>query len=156
MALYGFLVLPELLYAAALAAGAIFAVIAMYFVVRRFFRDFTGSFPSTLMLGILVQAVQVGCIYCIMAALGIPASESLYLFVFLLSSVVAVLPLTIGGLGIRELVFLEASRRLGLNQETAVLISLFFYLVTVLTSLWGLWYVFHDPLKKVKDPLLSP
>jgi uncharacterized membrane protein YbhN (UPF0104 family) len=152
---YGFIVLTEAWFATGLAAAAIIAVIVLYVVTIKFFPDFKSSFWSTLLLGIAVQAVQVGCIYCIMAGLGIPASQSLYLFVFLVSSVVAVLPLTIGGLGIRELVFLEASARSGLVQESAVLISLLFYLVTLLASLWGMVYVFRDPLK-VKDPLLSP
>jgi len=156
LAIYGFLVVPGLLFPTLLALGALLSVLVLYLVTRRFFGDFVKSFGPTLLLGVAVQAAQVVCVYCIMAALSIPVSESAYIFVFLVSSVVAVLPLTVGGLGIRELVFLEASGKLGLVQENAVIISLVFYLITLLTSLWGLVYVFRNPLEKVKDPLLSP
>lgn len=88
-----------------------------------------------------------------MATLGIPLNVSEYVFIFLISSVVSVLPLTIGGLGIREVVFLEGSKLFGLLQETSVVISLLFYLITLLTSAIGLIYVFKDPLsQKNKDP----
>jgi uncharacterized membrane protein YbhN (UPF0104 family) len=104
----------------------------------------------TLLLGILVQASQVVCAYLIMAALGIPAHTTEYIFIFLVSSVVAVLPLTIGGLGAREVVFLEGSKYFGLAQEPSVIISLLFYLITLVTSSIGSYYVFKDPLEKNK------
>ncbi|HEX7847441.1 MAG TPA: lysylphosphatidylglycerol synthase domain-containing protein, partial [Chitinophagaceae bacterium] len=93
---------------------------------------------------------QVICAYLIMAALGIPAHVTEYIFIFLVSSVVSVLPLTIGGLGIREVVFLEGSKYFGLLQETSVVISILFYLITLFTSAWGAVYVFKDPLKEEK------
>jgi hypothetical protein len=54
-------------------------------------------------------------------------------------------------LGIREVVFLEGSKYFGLMQETAVVISLLFYLITLATSAFGIIYVFNNPLKKEKD-----
>lgn len=148
LSIYGFITLGNPLFQWLLVAGAIGAVGVLFLIVQKFFPDFRKSFWTTLLLGIAVQAVQVGCIYCIMAGVDIPVSENAYLFLFLVSSVVAVLPLTIGGLGIREVVFLEGSARLGLVQENAVLVSLLFYLITLLTSLAGVIYVFRDPLKK--------
>jgi uncharacterized membrane protein YbhN (UPF0104 family) len=92
-----------------------------------------------------------------MAALSIPVHVTEYVFIFLISSVAAVLPLTIGGLGAREVVFLEGSKYFGLAQETSVVISLLFYFITLVTSSIGLFYVFNDPLQeKKKDSLLSP
>ena len=126
-----------------------------YFIIHRWFKDFAPGFVPTLLWGIAVQAAQVVCVYLIMAAVGIPAHSTEYVFLFLLSSVVAVLPLTIGGLGAREIVFLEGAKYFGLQQETSVVISLLFYLITLVTSAAGLLYVFKDPLKE-KDPLLSP
>jgi uncharacterized membrane protein YbhN (UPF0104 family) len=83
-----------------------------------------------------------------MAALRIPAHVTEFVFLFLVSSVASVLPLTIGGLGIREVVFLEGSSYFGLPQETSIVISILFYLITLFTSAWGAIYVFNDPLKK--------
>ena len=58
------------------------------------------------------------------------------------------MPLTIGGLGIREVVFVEGAAYFGLGQEKAILISLLFYFITLITSAYGGIYVFHDPLQK--------
>jgi len=155
LAIYGFFVLPQGWYPWLLAVGAVLAVAALWIVIRFWLRDFMPSFLPTLLLGIVVQALQVICAYCIMAALHLPVTETAYLFLFLLSSAVAVLPLTIGGLGAREIVFLEGSRFFGLAQEHSVLISLLFYLITLLTSAAGLWYVFRDPLQKERTPVES-
>lgn len=145
---YGVAVLRERLYIAGLIAGALLAALILYFVIRRWLTEFLPSYFHTLLLGLLVQAAQVVCIYLVMAALGIPAHVTEFVFLFLVSSVVSVLPLTVGGLGIREVVFLEGSHYFGLPQETSVIISLLFYLITLCTSAWGLVYVFNDPLKK--------
>jgi glycosyltransferase 2 family protein len=136
--------------------GILAGSLLFYFLIKRYFKHFHANFLLTLFWAILVQASQVVCAYLIMAALGIPTHITEYIFIFLVSSVASVLPLTIGGLGIRELVFLEGSRLFGLVQETSVLISILFYLITVLTSLPGLIYVFRNPLKNRKDPRMSP
>lgn len=157
LAVYGVLVLRNNSYSALLIAGAVIAVVVLYYIVKSWLKEFTQSFFTTLFLGLLVQASQVVCAYLIMAALGITVDSSAYIFIFLVSSAVAVLPLTIGGLGARELVFLEGAKYFGLTQETSVVISLLFYLITLLTSAAGLFYVFNDPLQqKKKDSLLSP
>ena len=156
LAVYSIFVLHPLLYVIIVIAGAMLAVIALYLVIRYWLKDFISSFIPTLLLGILVQSFQVVCAYLIMAALNMPFSETAYIFLFLISSIVAVLPLTIGGLGAREIVFLEGSRYFGLIQENSVVISILFYLITLITSAWGMIYVFRDPLKRDKDSQMSP
>lgn len=148
LAVYSVLVLDQKLYVIGIVVGAILGVVALYLVIRFYLKDFISSFFPTLVLGTLVQASQVVCAYLIMAALGIPAHVTEYIFLFLVSSVVSVLPLTIGGLGIREVVFLEGSTYFGLFQETSVVISILFYLITLFTSSWGAIYVFKDPLSQ--------
>lgn len=139
---YGLLLLSPAWYGYALTGVAVISIFLLWFITVRFFPAFLPGFLPTLWLGILVQAVQVACVYSIMAALGIPAAVTEYVFIFLLSSIASVLPLTIGGLGIRELVFLEGSRYFGLQEESSVVISILFYLITLLASSWGMVYVF--------------
>lgn len=146
LAVYGVLVIRGSFYVATIIGGAVVAVLALYLAIRYYLKDFIPSFFPTLLLGTLVQLSQVVCAYLIMAALGIPAHVTEYIFLFLVSSIVAVLPLTIGGLGAREVVFLEGSKYFGLLQETSVVISLLFYLITLVTSAFGMWYIFNDPL----------
>lgn len=148
LALYGCFVLREGRYILLVAIAAVGGVLALYLVIKRWLKDFIPSFWPTLLWGTGVQAMQVVCAYLIMIALGLPAHMTEYIFLFLVSSVVAVLPLTIGGLGARELVFLEGSHYFGLVRETSVVISILFYLITLVTSAWGLFYVFKHPLDR--------
>lgn len=148
LSVYSVIVLKSRWYILLALAAIVLSFIVYYLIIRRYFRDFLPHLFTTFLWAILVQGSQVICAYMIMAALGIPAHVTEYIFIFLVSSVVAVLPLTIGGLGIRELVFLEGSRYFGLVQENSVVISILFYLITVFTSLWGIFYVFRDPLNE--------
>jgi len=148
LAVYSITVLKDAFYIGAICAGAFLSCVGLYIIIQFWLKDFITSFFPTLLLGIVVQALQVICAYFIMTALNISTHQSAYIFLFLASSVVAVLPLTIGGLGAREVVFLEGSKYFGLLQETSVVISILFYLITLLTSTWGSIYVFKDPLKK--------
>jgi glycosyltransferase 2 family protein len=157
LSVYGSFVLENNLHIILLISGALLSVAALYLILKLWLKDFIQSFFSTLLMGILVQTAQVISVYFIMAALNIPLHADEYIFIFLISSIVSVLPLTIGGLGAREIVFLEGSKYFGLLQETSVVISLLFYLITLLVSAVGLLYVFNDPLQqKNKDSKMSP
>jgi uncharacterized membrane protein YbhN (UPF0104 family) len=151
LAIYSLFVLEEAWMTFILVAGAVLATAALYLICRIWLKDFLSSFGITLFWGIVVQLMQVICIYLVMSALNIPISNSEYIWIFLVSSVVAVLPLTIGGLGLREIVFLEASKYFGLLEEHSVMISIIFYLITLLTSAAGIIYVFRDPLQEIKE-----
>ncbi len=101
-----------------------------------------------LLLGLAVQALQVLCIYCIMQALHIYAHQTAYILTFLLSSIVAILPLTIGMIGAREVVFLWGSNTLlHINNDPAtVSISISFFLITLAGSLFGIYGVYKNPM----------
>lgn len=151
LALYGVFVLDYMGYISSLIGFALLAVAALYYVINRWLKDFIPGFFPTLLLGIIVQAAQVLCVYLIMASLGIETHKTELIFLFLLSSIASVLPLTVGGLGIREVVFLQGSLYFHLQQETSVVISILFYLITVLASAVGAVYIFKDPLAGVKN-----
>jgi len=136
---------PALIAWGALVAISI-GVVIFYHVVKRWFPSFLPSFESTLMLGIIVQLLQVFCIACIMQSLHMHHHFLAFQLLFLVSSIVAIFPFTIGGLGARELVFLWGANQFGLQQNEAVLISLIFYLITLAGSLPGLIWVFRKPV----------
>lgn len=117
-----------------------------YFIVKQFFASFFRSFWSTFWLGLLVQLTQVFEVYCLMNAFNINHSHTEYILIFLLSSLIAVLPFTFGGLGAREVVFIWGSHQFLLNQSESVVISLFFYLISVSISLPGMYWVYNNPL----------
>jgi uncharacterized membrane protein YbhN (UPF0104 family) len=62
------------------------------------------------------------------------------MILFLLSSVVAVLPFTIGGIGARELVFIFGADYLLIDKNTAVAFSILFFIITAVSSLSGIFY----------------
>ena len=111
------------------------------------FKDFLPGFIPTFFWGLAVQLSQVVCIYFIMLSLHIPFTQHEWIFIFLASAVISILPISLGGgLGTREVVFAEGARFFHLDPQLGVVISLLFYLLTVIGSLWGLYYNFHDPL----------
>ena len=85
----------------------------------------------------LVQIFQVLTVFLILGAFNIKNDQPAYLLIFLISSLAAMLPISVGGIGIRELVFFSISNYLFLDQKIAVAISLTFYLITVLASSLG-------------------
>lgn len=124
-------------------------MLVYYLLVKRFFPSFLQGFWPTFWLGLLVQVLQVLCAYCIMLALQVDAHHTAYILIFLLSSIVAILPFTIGGLGAREVVFLWGSSVLlqVTNDPTPVSISISFYLVTLVISFIGVIWVYNNPLE---------
>jgi len=145
---YGVLVLDNKLYDAILIAGSVLAVIGLYIVVRYFLKDFLPGFWPTFLWGIAVQILQVVCVYCILTALHLPLHQSEWIFIFLVAAVITVIPISLGGgLGTRELVFVEGARYFGLDIHIAPVISILFYLSNALSSVWGVYFVFNDPLK---------
>lgn len=147
MSVYGVIVLDNRLYDTVLILGSIVAVIALYLVIRFYFKDFIPGFWPTFIWGLIVQLTQVVCIYCILLSLRLPIDQPQWIFIFLVAAVVAVFPVSLGGgLGTRELVFVEGAKYFHLDPQIALVISLLFYLSTVVASIWGIFFVFYDPL----------
>lgn len=90
----------------------------------------------------LLQLLQALAVLCIIKAFSITANELAYLFVFMISSIVSVIPLTIGGIGSREVTFLYGSKLLYLDAATSIGISFIFFLITALVSFFGIYYHF--------------
>lgn len=102
-------------------------------------------FWKSLIYSAIVQAAQLACLLFILKSLQIEIHLIPYMFIFLISSIVAVLPLTIGGIGSREVVFFYGALWLGLDQNTSVSISMVFFLITAFVSLFGIIYHFKKP-----------
>lgn len=101
------------------------------------FKAFLPSFWKANGWSMAGQVAQLACAWFILKSLGVTENFLAYQLVFLLSSIVAVLPLTIGGIGARELVFVYAHTYAGIDEATAVAFSLIFFLITATVSLIG-------------------
>ncbi|WP_071790295.1 lysylphosphatidylglycerol synthase transmembrane domain-containing protein [Sediminibacterium sp. C3] len=102
-------------------------------------------FVQTVLLGFIVQLFQTICVIFILKAMAIEQNFSEYILLFLLSSIAAILPISIGGLGIREMVYLWGCTNFSLNEHQGISISLLFYGTTVLVSFVGILWVFKNP-----------
>lgn len=122
------------------------SVLITYFIYQRFFPVFSGILWSTSLQSLLVQLLQILSAFCILLSFGLSQDFPAYLFVFLISSIVAVLPLTIGGVGSREFTFLLGAQWLGLDINLSIALSFLFYLLTAFTSFWGIIYSLNPRL----------
>lgn len=117
---------------------AMIATIPSFWLVQRiFFKDFLSSFWPANGWSFVGQVAQLICAWFILLSLGITDNVLAYQLVFLVSSIVAVLPLTVGAVGARELVFVYAHEYAGIEETAAVAFSLIFFLITAAVSLIG-------------------
>jgi len=140
-AFFGIRLAPQLpLGTAFLVAGGTGGLIAGFFLFRLIFKRYRDVFFVTILLSILVQGLQLMAIWFILMSIGINHHIMAYLLIFLVSSVATIIPVTVGGLGLREIVFLYGARYFGLEAEISVSVSLLFFILTVLSSLSGLFF----------------
>jgi glycosyltransferase 2 family protein len=117
--------------------------IAYYVIMRKFFGDYSTYFVLSHIKALMVQSMQVISVILILYALNFEGKFSPYLFMFLVSSLVAIFPFTVGGLGARELVFVYGAQYFEMDQHLAVIISLLFYCISALLSFSGIYFVFN-------------
>jgi len=122
---------------ACLIACIVLCFPAFYLLYHLFFKSFVGGFWTTNLQSLTLQIIQVVAAFLILLSLNIQDHYLDYLGLFLVSSVVAVLPFTIGGIGARELVFIFGYEYLPIEKNTAVAFSLVFFLISALSSLLG-------------------
>ncbi len=130
---------------------AVLVLPVFYLFVRYLFPVFKSAFIPTSHLSFWVQIGQVICAFCLLLALDIQDPFVDYLTLFMVSSVVAVLPFTIGGVGARELVFLYGYQYLQIQEGTAIAFTILFFMVTALSSLVGLPFVFSIDREKKRE-----
>jgi uncharacterized membrane protein YbhN (UPF0104 family) len=112
------------------------------FLLFRYFATHRQNILKTDLLGLIVQLSQGFSIICITFALSTAQNFAVLLVIFYISSLSTLLPLSVGGLGAREIIFLFGANYLGFPQEVSVSISLIFYLISALISLFGVYFVF--------------
>lgn len=114
-----------------------------YFLfLHLFFRTLKRGFAPTLGWALIVQALQMIAAILILRSLDASVHGDLgnYLFLFFLSAIAGSIPITLGGIGARELVFIKGAGYLSIDPNIAVALSLLFYIVSAVTALPGLIY----------------
>lgn len=124
---------------------AILAVILIYpifiYLHKKFYKNFLIYLKETTSLGLIVQILQLISAYFIILSLSDIHFIIDFLTLFLFSSVIAVLPLTIGGVGAREFTFLYGLRLIGHDPSLGVVFSFSFFLITLFSSAIGIFFI---------------
>lgn len=123
---------PYWMAAAAVAGTAGYSVIARYMLrepLARQWRAAIYSFGLQLMLALSAYGLCLG--------LGLGADGYSYVMLFMFSCMAAMLPISIGGIGVRELALLHGSRLLGLSQSQGVTLAFSFTLIALSVPLVG-------------------
>jgi len=137
-----------------LVMGILLIYPSFFLFWNQLFKKFKRRFFQINLLALLVQLFQVIAVIFIMLGLEVKDNYLIYLIIFLVSSIATVIPITIGGLGIRELVFFYAASVFRFDQGLSVSISLLFFFITLLSSLAGIFLKAEEKNPKVKLPQL--
>jgi len=131
--------------------GALLAIPALVLLIRLAFAKFNSVTTQVIHWSLWVQVAQLVCAWFILSAYGVNDHFTIYFVLFLVSSIAAMLPISFGGVGLRELVFLYASQELPIDQTAAVALGLVFFLITALSSFIGVFLRLpaEDSLNKV-------
>lgn len=121
------------------------AYFAMWWILKLFFSTYLSTFTSISLLSLLLQGAQLLAAFLMLHAFGVDDSFTSYLLVFLISSLAIVLPLSVGGVGLRELVFLYGATFFALNVEISIALSLTVYLISAIISLPGIYSILRPP-----------
>lgn len=149
MLLAPFTVIPDLY--KYIALGLIPVSIAVYYLaISKFFSDFRQGLNLTNLYSLGVQTAQLISAWFILLANHHHDQALAYLFLFLVSSIVATLPFTIGGIGSREITFLFGAEIMQLDIHLSIALSLLFYVITALVSLCGIYYSLHSKALNIK------
>jgi uncharacterized membrane protein YbhN (UPF0104 family) len=132
-------------------ASSVTAIVAVFVLAHRWLLRFdVGGIASVFASGMAVQFLQLICMGMLLAYLGAPAADYLaYLAMFLMSSIAAVLPLSVGGLGVREATFLFGVGMFRLDPTYGVIASSWFFLITAVSSMIGALFLGRFSLRSV-------
>jgi uncharacterized membrane protein YbhN (UPF0104 family) len=123
-----------------------------YFVLKFFLRSFLSIHAGLFGWSILLQIMQLISALMILYAFNQFADTSKYLFLFFFSAIATALPITIGGVGAREIVFLLGAKFLHLDNELSIALSLMFFILSAIVSSGGMYWVFFPPFRRETTP----
>jgi uncharacterized membrane protein YbhN (UPF0104 family) len=114
---------------------------ALYFIHKYFFVEFKKSFFKTFIFSLIIQSLQLIAFILILLAFNVKTNLIDYGILFLVSSIVSVIPISIGGVGLRELTFLYAAKYFHINAEVGILAAFLFFIITLISSSIGILFI---------------
>lgn len=119
-----------------------FAVAGYYAVVYFICKSAIGQSWLVLLYSMVIQGLQMGAAILIANGIGCEVCRMPdYVFLFFISSIASAIPVSIGGVGLREATFAFGSQYLNVDDGQAVALSIVFYLTSLVASLPGIAYM---------------
>jgi uncharacterized protein (TIRG00374 family) len=103
------------------------------------------------MLAFLMQFVRVAFFYFGFLALQIPVSIGSLLVLVPAFVLLTSLPISIGGVGVREVLFLTYFSAAGIQTDAAIALALLLYIANLLASMPGAWFALQLKLSATAD-----
>lgn len=127
-----------------LIIGFLITIPAYFIAIKKLCKEKAKTAIGAMPYSFIVQLCGVIIVTTILWGMGFdtsnhPATNS-YVVLFLISSVLSVLPISIGGVGIRELSFMYGASILGLDSELGVAIAAIYFVINLLCSLNGFFF----------------
>ena len=115
-----------------------------YLVVKKLFAAYANIYWKSVFQSIIVQVIQIAAILSIVLTLNIDLRSALSIssFVFLISSIATAIPVFLGGMGAREVVFATMFPMFSIPPSDGVWIAVLFSFVVIISSLPGLFLGF--------------
>ncbi|MFN3840871.1 MAG: lysylphosphatidylglycerol synthase transmembrane domain-containing protein [Cyclobacteriaceae bacterium] len=134
--------------------GAGFLSLSLYmkWLLMRWLQAPVGHFFWNITVASLcVQLLQVAGSFFTLRSMQVTAGTIDYLFAFLVSSLASVIPVSVGGAGVREVTFVLIEPWMGSTYviETGVALGLLLFLINLLSVLPGLFLKLPDPGSEV-------
>ena len=108
-----------------------------YFIHKIFFIEFKTSFFKSFLYSLIIQTLQLLTFISILISLGIDYKLIDLSILFFISSIISVIPISVGGIGLRELTFLYGSELIHINPAPIVMAGFLFFVVNLFSSLIG-------------------
>jgi uncharacterized membrane protein YbhN (UPF0104 family) len=119
-------------------AGLIFIPICYTICARYLLKETFSMQVGAFNYSITAQLFFLLATLLILRSIGNFENYQDYLIVFLVANIVAIIPISFGGFGLRELTFVSFSGVIGIDAGAGVAVSLLFYVLYSITALLGL------------------
>lgn len=111
-----------------------------FYITKRLFKEKLAMFIKAGCYSIFSQLSTIISALYIFKALNIQSNHIEYLCQFIASSIATIIPLTPGGVGIREYIFYKGSEIIGLDAEFAVSSSLVYFGLYAIVAMAGIYF----------------
>lgn len=117
--------------------GRLLAVLGRFHEALLAYRGHTGALALALLLSFALQTLGIVTLFLLAWAMGLPVSFGSFFLIVPVATVVAMLPISISGLGVREGAMVYLLARLGIASAGAIGLSLGWFGIFLLTSAPG-------------------